>query len=139
MSYNVKELPTHSPSPDLQSSVTGQFFPFPDFACVSVKVLSAANSHAVVQAEYFPSQSLSTAAQEHPRYIQKSVIFAKVLQSTQIKATKTILIEYKFPVIQFYMFPHFKNKNSICLTSIEFDKNNTPLAVFRGRCYRNSR
>ena len=42
--------------PVSQSVVVGQADPFPDWACVSVNILSAAVSHADVQGDQVPSQ-----------------------------------------------------------------------------------
>jgi len=50
---------THAPSPDLQSSATGQSLPVPDFATVWVNCLVLPLSHAAVQLENIPSQSMS--------------------------------------------------------------------------------
>ena len=61
---SVNMLPTHAPSPCMQSSANGQSFPFPDFAIVSVKTLSKPFSHAAEHKENVPSQSTS-AAQTH--------------------------------------------------------------------------
>ena len=76
-----KQLPTHSPSPGWQSSACGQSFPFPDFACVWIKFLSPANSHAAVHSENVPSQSRS--AQQHLRsyWLYKQ-------ESTEVNQTK---------------------------------------------------